>query len=163
MGASQLALVAARPGMGKTGLGLTIAYELAVRQGRSVGVVSLEMSRDELLQRLLAIHTGVNSREIDARIRHGDPILIDALGVIATAPLALEDSAMLNSGSLEQDADIVIFIYREQPSAASGQTAATELHIAKHRNGALGKVPVYLDATTTRFANHERYRTPETY
>ena len=121
------------------------------------------MSRDELLQRLLAIHTGVNSREIDARIRRGDPILIDALGVIATAPLALEDSAMLNSGSLEQDADIVIFIYREQPSAASGQTAATELHIAKHRNGALGKVPVYFEATTTRFANHERYRTPETY
>ena len=92
----QLALIAARPGMGKTGLGLTIAYELAVRQGRSVGVVSLEMSRDEILQRLLAIHTGVNSREIDARIRRGDPTLIDALGVIATAPLALEDSAMLS-------------------------------------------------------------------
>ncbi|MEI6179944.1 MAG: DnaB-like helicase C-terminal domain-containing protein [Chloroflexales bacterium] len=68
-----------------------------------------------------------------------------------------------DSGSLEQDADIVIFIYRGQPSTTSDQPAATELHIAKHRNGALGKVPVYFDATTTRFANHERYRTPETY
>ncbi|NTW97843.1 MAG: replicative DNA helicase, partial [Oscillochloris sp.] len=91
----QLALLAARPGLGKSGLAMSIAYHLGVRQRRSVGVVSLEMSRDELVQRLLAIHTGVDTRRVEERLRRGDPVLVDALGVLAAAPLAIEDSAML--------------------------------------------------------------------
>lgn len=92
----QLALLAARPGLGKSGLAMTIAYELGVRRGRSVGVVSLEMSRDELLQRLIAIHTGIDTRQVEGRVRRGDPATLDALGVLAQAPIAIEDTAMLS-------------------------------------------------------------------
>jgi replicative DNA helicase len=92
----QLALLAARPGLGKTGLALTMAYELGVRRGRSVGVVSLEMGRDELLQRLIAMHTGIDTRQVERRARQGDERVMDALGVLAGAPIAIEDSAMLN-------------------------------------------------------------------
>jgi replicative DNA helicase len=92
----QLILLAARPGMGKSGLAMTIAYELGVRHRRNVGVVSLEMSRDELLQRLIAMHTGIDTRLVDGRVRGGDPAVLDALGVLGQAPIALEDSAMLS-------------------------------------------------------------------
>jgi replicative DNA helicase len=91
----QLVLLAARPGMGKTGLALSITHHLAVKQKRSVGIVSLEMNQGELIQRLLAIHTGVDTRKVEAQVRRGDPPLIDAMGVLADAPFAIEDSAML--------------------------------------------------------------------
>jgi replicative DNA helicase len=91
----QLALLAARPGLGKSGLALSIAYHLGVRQRRSVGVVSLEMGRAELLQRLVAMHTGVDTRLVEGLTRRGDRAMIDALGAIAEAPIAIEDSAML--------------------------------------------------------------------
>jgi replicative DNA helicase len=92
----QLALIAARPGQGKSGLAMSIAYELGVCKGRSVGVVSLEMSRDELLQRLVAIHTGVDTRQVEAQVQRGNPRMLDALGVLSEAPIAIEDSAMLS-------------------------------------------------------------------
>ncbi|MEI7770992.1 MAG: replicative DNA helicase [Chloroflexales bacterium] len=238
----QLALLAARPGLGKSGLAMSIAYELGVRRGRSVGVVSLEMSRDELLQRLLAMHTGVDTRRVEERLRRGDPVLVDALGVLATAPIAIEDSAMLtvmdvrskarrlaaahpldllivdylqllisdtqtqsrvdevsrisrqlkllarelqcpilalsqlsraveqraskvpqlsdlrDSGSLEQDADIVIFISREDVANEATPEGVADLHVAKQRNGPLGVVGVRFDPPTTRFANLEHLR-----
>ncbi len=234
----QLALLAARPGLGKSGMAMSIAYTLGVMQRRSVGVVSLEMSRTELLQRMLAIHTGVDTRFVDERVRRGDPAMIDALGVISEASVAIEDSAMLtvmdvrskarrlatvrpldllivdylqlligdtsrtsrvdevsrisrqlkllarelqcpilalsqlsrevekraskvpqlsdlrDSGSLEQDADIVMFIYREESEKAlSDQRGIAEIHVAKQRNGPLGKVGVHFNAVTTRFTN----------
>jgi len=92
----QLALLAARPSLGKSGLAMTIAYELGVRRGRSVGVVSLEMSRDELLQRLVAMHTGIDTRQVEGQVRRSDPRILDALGEISKAPIAIEDSAMLS-------------------------------------------------------------------
>ena len=92
----QLILLAARPGMGKSGLAMSIAYQLGVCQGRGVGVASLEMGRDELLQRLLAIHTGVDTREVAERVRRNDPTMICALSVLSEAPIAIEDSAMLS-------------------------------------------------------------------
>jgi replicative DNA helicase len=216
---------------------MSIAYELGVRRSRNVGVVSLEMSRDELVQRLLAIHTGVDTRRLEERLRHGDPVLVDALGVLAAAPIAIEDSAMLtvmdvrskarrlaavrpldllivdylqlligdtphysrvdevsrisrqlkllarelqcpilalsqlsrdiekrqskvpqlsdlrDSGSLEQDADIVIFIAREDVANETAPAGMADLHVAKQRNGPLGVVGVRFDAPTTRFLN----------
>jgi replicative DNA helicase len=245
--AGQLALLAARPGLGKSGLAMSVAYELGVRKGRSVGVVSLEMSRDELLQRLIAIHTGIDTRQVEGRARRADPLVLDALGALSEAPIAIEDSAMLSvldvrskarrlatvrpldllivdylqlligdataanrveevskisrslkllarelqcpvlalsqlsraveqrgtkvpqlsdlrdSGALEQDADIVIFIYREELYSEEAEAGIAELHLAKQRNGPLGVVPVRFDAPTTRFANLETYRAPAGY
>lgn len=244
----QLALLAARPGMGKSGLAMSIAYELGVHRERSVGVVSLEMSRDELLQRLVAIHTGMDTREVERRARRADPIVLDALGVLSEAHIAIEDTAMLSvmdvrskarrlattrpldllivdylqlligdtnaanrvdevsrisrqlkllarelrcpilalsqlsreverrgnkvpqlsdlrdSGSLEQDADVVVFIYREEAGDDELELApGVELHIAKQRNGPLGKVPVQFDAPTTRFRDLSSYAAPAGY
>lgn len=243
----QLALLAARPGLGKSGLAMTIAYELGVRKGRSVGVVSLEMSRDELLQRLIAIHTGIDTRQVEGRVRRADPVALDALGVLSEAHIAIEDSAMLNvmdvrskarrlatvrpldllivdylqlligdsnaanrvdevsrisrqlkllarelqcpilalsqlsraveqrgskipqlsdlrdSGALEQDADVVVFIYREELYSDEAEEGVAELHLAKQRNGPLGVIPVRFDAPTTRFLNVSSYAAPAGY
>ncbi|MBX0329887.1 replicative DNA helicase [Oscillochloris sp. ZM17-4] len=238
----QLALLAARPGVGKSGLAMSIAYDLGVRQRRGVGVVSLEMSRDELLQRLVAMHTGVDTRQVEGLVKRGNPAMVDALAALADAPIAIEDSAMLSvmdvrskarrlaalrpldllivdylqlligdssaqnrvdevsrisrqlkllarelgcpvlalsqlsraveqrqskvpqlsdlrdSGSLEQDADIVVFIYREEGGDGADGVGGTELHLAKQRNGPLGVIPVRFDARTTRFVNLETRR-----
>jgi replicative DNA helicase len=64
-------------------------------------------------------------------------------------------SDLRDSGSLEQDADIVLFIYREEGGDATGGTGGMELHLAKQRNGPLGVIPVRFDAQTTRFTNLE--------
>jgi replicative DNA helicase len=62
-------------------------------------------------------------------------------------------SDLRDSGALEQDADIVLFIYRDEMyNRETDQKGIAELHIAKHRNGPIGVVPMRFDAATTRFA-----------
>ena len=90
----QLVLLAARPSMGKTGMALSIAYAMACRDQR-VGVVSLEMGRSELTERLLAMHTGMNTQQVGPLARRGDERVIEAMGVLAEWPLAIEDRAGL--------------------------------------------------------------------
>jgi replicative DNA helicase len=92
----QLALLAARPSMGKSGLAMSIAYHMGITEKISVGVVSLEMSRDELFERLIAVHTGINTQEVAQRIRRGDARGIDALAALSDAPIAIEDRAGLS-------------------------------------------------------------------
>ncbi|RRR74471.1 MAG: replicative DNA helicase [Candidatus Viridilinea halotolerans] len=234
----QLILLAARPGMGKSGLALSIAYHLGVRQRRGVAIVSLEMSKKELIQRFIAMHTGLDNRLVEQRARQGDPRILDALGIIAEAPIAIDDrvgvsifgirsearrlalkqpldllivdylqllvgdattmsrvdevtrisrqlkllarelncpvialsqlsraveqragrvpqlSDLRDSGSLEQDADIVLFIYRaDQDDENEGVCGRTEIHVAKQRNGPVGIVLTHFDAPTTHFRN----------
>ncbi|NTW03522.1 MAG: replicative DNA helicase, partial [Oscillochloris sp.] len=92
----QLVLLAARPSMGKSGLAMSITHHLTMAQHRSVGVVSLEMSRSELTERLLAIHTGINTQDIGPAMRRGDARLYDALGALSDAQLSIEDHAGLS-------------------------------------------------------------------
>jgi replicative DNA helicase len=73
-------------------------------------------------------------------------------------------SDLRESGSIEQDADIVMFIYREELyDKETEKKGIAEIHLAKHRNGPLGIVPLRFEARTTRFQNLERYRAPEGY
>lgn len=73
-------------------------------------------------------------------------------------------SDLRESGSLEQDADIVLFIYREELyDPETDKKGMAELHIAKHRNGPTGVVPLRFFRSTTRFANLETYRQVEGY
>ena len=66
-------------------------------------------------------------------------------------------SDLRDSGSLEQDADIVLFIYREEgEEVGRAGGSSVELHIAKQRNGPLGVVPVQFDPPTTRFRGVSR-------
>ena len=70
-------------------------------------------------------------------------------------------SDLRESGAIEQDADIVMFIYREELyDRETDQQGLAELHIAKHRNGPLGVVPLAFDAATTRFSPARAYRAP---
>jgi replicative DNA helicase len=70
---------------------------------------------------------------------------------------------MVVHNSIEQDADIVMFIYREELyDKDTDKKGIAELHIAKHRNGPIGVVPMRFDAATTRF-DDLTYRTPEGY
>jgi replicative DNA helicase len=65
--------------------------------------------------------------------------------------------------SIEQDADIVMFIYREELyDKETDKKGIAEIHIAKHRNGPIGVIPMRFEASTTRFLDLT-YRTPEGY
>ena len=95
---SNLLILAARPGVGKTSLALNIAQDIAVRQKRPVGFFSLEMSKEELVDRLL-----VGQADIDAwKLKTGKlsdedfTKLSDAMGELAEAPLFIDDTPALS-------------------------------------------------------------------
>ncbi len=239
---SDLILLAGRPGLGKTGLALSIAYQAASRHRRRVGIFSLEMSKEQLIQRFLAIGSGVDQQRLrtgwiedhewervaaamgtlseadiwiddtstistiqlrsKARrwmLEHGlDLIVVDylqlmqasssdgrkqenrvqevsaisralkglarelAIPVLALAQLsrAVENRAskvpqlsdLRESGSLEADSDVVLFIYRDDAyNPASGRPNTADIIIAKHRNGPVGEVCLAFDKPQARF------------
>lgn len=72
-------------------------------------------------------------------------------------------SDLRDGGSIEQDGDIVMFIYREELyEPTTDKKGIAEIHYAKHRNGPIGVVPMRFDARTTRFMDLT-YRTPDGY
>ncbi len=241
---SDLIILAARPSMGKTAFSLGMAYGAAVKHGRTVGIFSLEMSAEQLVQRLLATETGIDSHRIrlgaindrewdeisrafgrlsEAKIfiddsanagimdvrskarrlqaEHGlDIVIVDYLQlmsgrrsenrvqeiseisrglkglarelnvpVVALSQLsrAVESRAdhrpmlsdLRESGSIEQDADIVMFIYREEKyDEHSDKKGIAEIIVAKHRNGPVSSVNLRFFEATARFADLEMYR-----
>lgn len=245
---SDLIIVAARPSVGKTAFALGIAYGAAVQHGKTVGIFSLEMSAEQLVQRLLATETGVDSHRLrlgqiddhewdrvsrafgrlaeapifiddtpglsvmDVRTKarrlqaeHGvDLLIIDYLQlmhgrrsenrvqeiseisrglkglarelnipVIALSQLsrAVESRAdhrpmlsdLRESGSIEQDADIVMFIYREEVyDPDTERKGIAEIIVAKHRNGPVGTINLRFFEKTARFADLELYREAST-
>jgi len=77
-------------------------------------------------------------------------------------------SDLREAGDLEQDSDLVAFIHRpamydDDQKPSTGELEQAELHVAKHRNGPLGMVPLWYDAQTTTFKNKARFSTPEGY
>ncbi len=92
---SDLVILAARPATGKTSLALGFAYNVSMKYQRPVAVFSLEMSREQLVQRMLAMETGVDSHRL--RTGYIDEQEWDrvsrAFGNLATAPLYIDDSA----------------------------------------------------------------------
>lgn len=72
-------------------------------------------------------------------------------------------SDLRESGNLEQDADMVMFLYREELyNAETDKKGIAELHIAKHRNGQVGVVPMRFEPSTTKFSDLS-YRSPDGY
>jgi len=242
--ASDLLIVAARPGLGKTSLCLNIATHLAIRKKKSVGIFSLEMSKEQLVKRFLSsearidqsrINTGFLNKDDWMRLsqvagdlsetrlfiddtanvpitelrtkarrlslEHGlDIIIVDYLQlmsgggsqryenrtleigqisrglkgvakelnvpVIAVSQLsrAVESrsnkdrrpqlSDLRDSGSIEQDADIVMFIYREDTVNPTDENAGlAELIVAKQRNGPTGTIKLAFSRQFTKFDN----------
>lgn len=242
---SDLIILAARPSMGKTSLALDIARQSAIKYGTPVGIFSLEMSSQQLVDRMLAAEARVNAwklrtgkidtdqefeqirdamerlskapiyiddqpannalimRSVARRLkreqgigliivdylqlmaptsaRHADSLVqqvteisrslkqlareID-VPVIALSQLsrAVEQrrgrprlSDLRDSGSIEQDADVVMFIHREDKmNETADKNNIAEILIEKHRNGPVGKVELYFDEKRTTFLSLEQ-------
>jgi replicative DNA helicase len=103
---SDLIIVAARPSMGKSSFALCLARNAAVRFGAKVGVFSLEMSLIQLAQRLLFSESGVDSSRLrQATLGQTERRkLAEALGVLAAAPIYLDDTPNIALGELRAKA-----------------------------------------------------------
>ena len=245
MHAGELLLVAARPAMGKTAFVLNIAHHVAVRKGIATAIFNLEMSKEQLVTRMIAMDSLVDSQKVQTgqlAEDDWDQVLASAES-IAAAPLYIEDSSALTiselrskcrqlksknnlgliiidylqlmsttgrvesrqqfvsdmsrslkmlareldvpiialsqlnrevdkrpdhkpvladlreSGSIEQDADVVMFIYRDEyynpETTTKPQTA--EIIIAKQRSGETGSVDLRWIGKYTKFADPEKH------
>ena len=242
---SDLIILAARPAMGKTTLVTNLAYNVATIEKNPVLFFSLEMSKEQLVDRMLADASGVDSWNIRTGNLSDEDFakLSEAMGEMAEAPIYIDDTPGLSvlemrtkarriahenqlgliivdylqlmqangnhngnrvqevseisrglkliarelnvplialsqlsrsvesrtppipqladlreSGSIEQDADIVSFIYRPgyyEPDNPEVQNI-TDLIIAKHRNGPVGKVQLYFHPERLRFMSLDR-------
>src|SRR6266705_2904273 len=237
--ASNLIIVAARPAVGKSTLGLDVARNASVRSGVPTVVFSLEMSKTELVQRLMCAECSVDMQRLrTGRMEDSDwTRLTRSLGRLAEAPLFIDDSAAITmmelrakcrrlkqrhglglvvvdylqlmqpskrvesrqqevseisralkllakelavpviaisqlsrqtearsdkkpmlsdlreSGALEQDADMVMIIYREDLyDPESPRKGEADLIVAKHRNGPTDTVTVTFQGQYSRFA-----------
>jgi replicative DNA helicase len=95
---SDLIILAARPSVGKTSLALSVAYNVATLHQATVGVFSLEMSREQLVQRLLSLDTGINTHNLrTGHIRDTElQVLMEAMGRLASTPIYIEDTPGLS-------------------------------------------------------------------
>ncbi len=242
---SDLIILAARPAMGKTTLVTNLAYNVATIEKKPVLFFSLEMSKEQLIDRMLADASGVDSWNIRTGNLSDDDFakLSEAMGEMSEAPIFIDDTPGLSvlemrtkarraahenplglivvdylqlmqatgnhngnrvqevseisrglkliarelnvplialsqlsrsvesrtppipqladlreSGSIEQDADLVAFIYRPgyyEPDNPDVQNI-TDLIIAKHRNGPVGKVQLYFHPERLRFMSLDR-------
>lgn len=241
---SDLIILAARPAMGKTTLVTNLAYNVATVAKQSVLFFSLEMSKEQLVDRMLADASGVDAWNIRTGNLSDEDFskLSEAMGEMAEAPIYLDDTPGLSvlemrtkarraahdaplgliivdylqlmqgsgkdngnrvqevseisrglkliarelnvpvialsqlsrsvesrtpqvpqladlreSGSIEQDADIVMFIYREAYyNPETERENITDLIIAKHRNGPVGKVELYFHPERLRFMSLDK-------
>ncbi len=240
---SDLIIIAARPGVGKTSLMLSIGLHAARRVHQRVAVFSLEMSNEQVVQRLVSQETGIDSQ----RLRLGDlheeewPLFVEASSALSSASLFIDDTPSISalqlrtkarrlhaehgldliivdylqlmtgdmrsenrvqeisyisrslkglarelnvpvlaasqlsraveqradkrpmlsdlreSGSIEQDADVVMFIYRDDMyDQTSERKNVAEIIVAKHRNGPTGGVELYFRNHLAQFVNAAR-------
>ncbi len=243
---SDLVILAARPSIGKTALALDIARNVAVKKKIPVGIFSLEMSSDQLVDRMLSAEGRVDAW----RIRTGQlkssaddddfAKIGEAMGVLSEAPIFIDDTASANvmemrtlarrlqaehnlgmiiidylqlmqgrstdnrvqevseisrslkglarelnipvialsqlnrsvesrspqvpklsdlreSGSIEQDADVVMFLYREdREKPDTPNKNVIQVIVSKHRNGPLGTANLYFNDTITSFSSLEK-------
>jgi len=240
---SDLIILAARPSMGKTSLALDIARQTSTMHNNSVCIFSLEMSSQQLVDRMLAAESNVDAWKLRVGSIKGEQefgALRDALGRLSSAPLYIDDqpgnnilkmrsvarkikrdkgldlivvdylqlmlpsgrfknsesmvqqvteisrslkilarevdvpvlalsqlsravesrggrprlSDLRDSGSIEQDADVVAFIHNEwKYNEATDRPNISEILIEKHRNGPTGKVELYFDEAKASFKN----------
>jgi len=242
---SDLIIVAGRPSMGKTSLALNIALHAALESKKAIAIFSLEMSKEQLTERLLTeqaqidaqrLHRGLLSEaEYDrvsnalgplgeaaiyiddtpamdeltlqlkarqAKMRHNiDMIVVDylqlmhgrsrgddnrvqevssisralkglarelripviAISQLSRAPEQRPDkrpilSDLRESGAIEQDSDVVMFLYRPEYYKSDERPGIAEVILAKHRNGPTGMIELKFRRDHTRFYNLETRR-----
>ena len=244
---SDLIILAARPSLGKTTLALDLIRSIAIKSQVPVGIFSLEMSKEQLVDRLLSAEAGVDlwkmrTGKLSDKEEDDDfPRIGRAMGILSEAPIHIDDSPNANvmeirtkarrlkmehnlgflvidylqlmegdsrsenrvqeisaisralkqiarelnipvlalsqlsravesrspaipkladlreSGSIEQDADIVMFIYRKAKDKSrecpEEEKAIAEIHVDKHRNGPTGICRLFFDENKVSFKN----------
>ena len=243
---SDLILIAARPGMGKTSFALNIAANVAIKAKKKVAIFSLEMSSEQLTTRMLSCEACVESRRLRSGLLEGDDWtrLAEAAQLLNKAPILIDDTAgitipeikaklrrikdldlviidylqlmssgrhtdnrvqevsemtrnlklmakelnipvvvlsqlsratesrqghkpmlsdLRESGSIEQDADIVMFLYREsyyllQEGQEAPEQDTVECIVSKNRHGETGSAVLCWDGQYTRFTTLEEWR-----
>ncbi len=126
---ADLIIIAARPSMGKTAFALNIAQNVAIRGEKSVGIFSLEMSRESLLMRLLASEARIDSHKLRTgfvALKDKDA-LREALGRLASAPIYIDDTPGISVSEMRAKArrlqhqhglDLIIVDYLQLMSGA---------------------------------------------
>tara|TARA_B110000459_G_C16619909_1_gene501006 strand:- start:1742 stop:3253 length:1512 start_codon:yes stop_codon:yes gene_type:complete len=138
---SDMIVLAARPGMGKTAFVLTMARNVAVDQGIPVAVFSLEMSSVQLVQRLIAAETGISSDKFRKGTLedHEYQQLHDRIGKLSKSPLFIDDTPGLNVFELRAKCrrlksthgiDLVVIDYLQLMSANSKNSGNREQEIS---------------------------------
>ncbi len=96
---SDLLILAGRPSMGKTALALNVAHSVAVKAHLPVGIFSIEMSAEQLAQRLISIQAQVESQRLrNGRMSEADwDRLVQAVGVLSEAPIFVDDTPGLST------------------------------------------------------------------
>ena len=186
--------------MGKTAFALNIATNAALRANVPVAIFSLEMSKDQLVNRMLCSEAMVDSNKVrTGKLDEEDwTKLAEAIGPLSEAGVYIDDtpgisvmeirtkcrklkmeknialsqlsraveqrddhrpmlSDLRESGAIEQDADIVMFLYRDDYyNKESAEKDIAEVIIAKQRGGSTGTVKLYWLGNYTKFVNIER-------
>ena len=128
---SDLIILAARPAMGKTSLALNVAQNAAKRYGARVGIFSLEMSNEQLVQRLLSMETGIDSHRLRLGQVHDEewPILLAAANLLANTAIFIDDTPAATVNEIrtkcrrlyaEHGLDLVLIDYMQLMSGTSG-------------------------------------------
>lgn len=120
---SDLVILAARPGVGKTSLAISLAQNAARKYGKRVAVFSLEMSNEQLVQRMLSAETGIDSQRLRLGDIHGEEEwhkLMEAAGALSDAPIFIDDTPAVSAMELrtkarriyaEHDLDLIVVDY----------------------------------------------------
>jgi len=133
---SDLLILAARPGLGKTSLALSVAYDAAVKQGAYVAVFSLEMSKDQLVERLLSAEAGLYAGDVIAAV-NGKKINDLKSFRLATKDVAQSNRANLSVYRGGKYINIVVFS-TEALGIAQMEAAPMILATAKSPHGYYG-------------------------
>ncbi len=131
---SDLIVLAARPSVGKTAMALSLVYNAAVYYGQRIGIFSLEMSQSQLVQRLVAIDTGINTHRLRTGMIEDDDwdVIVRATGTLSEAPVRIDGTSVLSPTQMRSRArrwvaefgiDLIIVDYLQlmQPSDTTRQ------------------------------------------
>ncbi len=157
------------PDIQRVGMTLRQVQDALGYSPRSVGINTQNLSRERAARIAQIVRSEELSKLAQSEVYWDEIISIVPDGEVNVYDLTVEGLHnfvaldIIVHNSIEQDADIVMFIYREELyDANTDKKGIAELHIAKHRNGPIGVVPMRFDAATTRF-DDLTYRTPEGY
>ncbi|MEI6581878.1 MAG: replicative DNA helicase [bacterium] len=174
---SDLIILGARPSMGKTSLALNIAQNVATKEGVPVGIFSLEMSKEQLIDRLLASEAGIDSWKLrTGNLEDKDFEKINkAMGVLAEAPLYIDDSAMANVMEMrtkarrlqsEHDLGLIVIDYIQLMSGRSNNSENRVQEISEISRGLKGlarelNVPVIALSQLSRSVEQRSPKIPQ--